>query len=196
MFLDVAGTIASLLATYYFIQLNNKAWPASLLATLINGSLYWQKGIYADMLLESFYFVSTCYGWYLWQSPTSNATKVINRLSIKQWLILSGITFSLFVLIVELLNNFTHSDITVLDGLTTSLSLTAQWLMCYKIRATWILWFVTDAIYSYMYFHKQLPFHCLLMLLYIVMSIIGYRAWAKQQKNLPPGLNRTLNPMH
>lgn len=96
MFLDVLGTVASLLATYYFIQISNRAWPVSLLATLVNGSLYWQKGIYADMALESVYFLSTCYGWYLWRNPTTSTTQVITRLTPKQWLTLVSSTFTLF----------------------------------------------------------------------------------------------------
>nr|WP_081726626.1 nicotinamide mononucleotide transporter [Legionella oakridgensis] len=56
MFYDLIGAIASLLSTYYFIRQNNKAWAIALLATALNGWLYWQTGIYADMCLESFYF--------------------------------------------------------------------------------------------------------------------------------------------
>ncbi|KTC84141.1 nicotinamide riboside transporter PnuC [Legionella brunensis] len=181
MFLDILGTVTSLLATYYFIQLNNKAWLSSLFATLANSWLYWQKGIYADMLLESFYFLSTCYGWYLWRTSTQKEVIIIGKLSIKQWFVLLGLIAGLFVLIVNLLVTFTHSDIALLDALTTSLSLGAQWLMCYKIIATWILWFITDAIYAFMYIQKEIPFHSLLMVVYTLMAIIGYRTWAKQR---------------
>ncbi|ASQ45471.1 nicotinamide riboside transporter PnuC [Legionella clemsonensis] len=193
MLLDIVGTVASLLATYYFIQISNKAWPVSLLATLINGLLYWQKGIYADMALESFYFFSTCYGWYLWRSSNPRTTKIITKLSTTQWLVLTAVTFALFLFIANLLKTFTRSDIAILDSLTTSLSLAAQWLMCYKLIATWILWFLTDAVYSYLYFQKQLPFHSLLMLVYTIMAIAGYRSWAKRQDKLPLSVNNSLN---
>lgn len=179
MFLDFFGTLASLFATYFFIRLDKKAWIISLFATLANSWLYWQKGIYADMLLELFYFLSTCYGWYLWRLPPKSATKVITALSSKQGLLLAGIIISMFLIIAGLLFKYTNSDIIFLDALTTSLSLAAQLLMCYKMIATWILWFITDAIYAYMYLDKQIPFHCLLMVIYTLMAIIGYRTWNK-----------------
>ncbi|KTD39318.1 Nicotinamide mononucleotide transporter [Legionella nautarum] len=180
MLLDILGTVTSLLSTYYFIRLDNKAWLMTLLATCLNSVLYWQNGIYADMLLELFYFLSTCYGWYLWQKPTEQPGN-IRKLSKRQWTILLIAVISCFILFSILLSTFTHSNIVLLDALTTSLSLAAQWLICHKALAAWFFWLVTDSIYAYMYFHKQLPFHCLLMLVYTGMAVIGYLTWTKQK---------------
>ncbi|MDI9817718.1 MULTISPECIES: nicotinamide riboside transporter PnuC [unclassified Legionella] len=186
MLLDIVGALASLLATYYFIRLTSKAWPVSLLAICLNSWLYWQKGIYADMLLELFYFLSTCYGWYLWRSPAEKRNVNANlQPSKKQWLLLVSFIVFLFVIILNLLLTFTNSNIATLDSLTATLSLAAQWLLCHKMIATWVLWFITDAIYAYIYFHKQIPFHGILMLIYMVMAVIGYLTWATQAKSRP-----------
>lgn len=183
MFFDSVGALTSLLSTYFFIRLNNKAWPVSLLAICLNGYLYWQKGIYADMTLEVFYFFSTCYGWYLWNRPSTHPQHfLIAKLSLKQWLLLLLIISFIYLLLVKSLLAFTHSNVAVLDALTTSLSLAAQWLMCHKIMATWILWLFTDLIYAYMYLYKALPFHTLLMLIYTVMAAIGYLRWGRLNK--------------
>lgn len=185
MLLDLFGALASLLSTYYFIHLDRKAWIISLLATCLNGWLYWQKGIYADMLLESFYFLSTCYGWYLWRTPIKQES-IIRRVSLRQWFLLIFFIVSLFTIIWLLLSTSTHSNVALLDSLTTALSLAAQWLMCHKAIATWVIWFFTDAIYAYMYLQKQLPFHCALMVIYTAMAVIGYYMWAKRlTKNKP-----------
>ncbi|KTD24803.1 nicotinamide riboside transporter PnuC [Legionella lansingensis] len=184
MFIDVLGAMISLLATYYFIRLNSKAWLISLMATSMNGWLYWQKGIYADTILESFYFLSACYGWYVWRMPTrQNNLLIIRLLSLKQSFLFIALTLVLFMFIAVLLSTFTDSNVVILDALTTSLSIVAQVLMCYKIILTWILWFITDAIYAYMYLHKQIPFHSMMMLVYLGMAIIGYCNWKKQYIN-------------
>ncbi len=182
MLLDILGAITSLLSTYYFIRLDYKAWLITLLATCLNSFLYWQNGIYADMVLESFYFLTTCYGWYLWQRPTKQVD-TIRKLSRKQWYLLTTSVMGSFILIGILLATLTHSTVVVLDALTTSLSLAAQWLMCHKVIATWIFWFFTDALYAYMYFHTQLPFHCILMLLYTGMAVIGYLIWYRRNSS-------------
>jgi nicotinamide mononucleotide transporter len=181
MFLDLLGAILSLLATYYFIRINSKAWGISLLAIMMNGWLYWQKGIYADTVLESFYFLSTCYGWYLWRRVlVQNTAPSIIHISLRQCGIVLSLGLIIFVFVAWLLTAFTDSNVVFLDALTTSISLLAQALMCYKMILTWLLWLVTDALYVYMYLHKKLPFHSLLMLIYTGMAIVGYRNWRRK----------------
>ncbi|WP_133127119.1 nicotinamide riboside transporter PnuC [Legionella nagasakiensis] len=179
MMYDLIGAIASLLSTYYFIRQNNKAWMIALLATSMNGWLYWQKGIYADMCLESFYFLSAGYGWYHWTtSPKSYENpKSLTFLTSRQWLHLLTAGSILYAVIFYLLINHSHSTVARLDALTTSLSLIAQWLMCHKVIATWFLWFLADALYAFMYWQKELPFHALLMITYTGLAIVGYIVW-------------------
>lgn len=187
MLFDFISAFVSLLSTYYFIRLDNKAWPIGMIATCLNGWLYWTKGIYADMLLESFYFLSMCYGWYRWQKQASGHGNQnpapLGKLSFLQWCTLFMLLVLVFSVIHYLLNTLTNSNVALLDASTTSLSLVAQWLMCHKIIITWVLWFITDALYAFMYLGKNLPFHCVLMFIYTGMAITGYLVWAKRSKS-------------
>ncbi|WP_298625839.1 nicotinamide riboside transporter PnuC [uncultured Legionella sp.] len=192
MLLDLTGSLASLLSTYYFIRLNNKAWPIGMIATVLNGWLYWQKGIYADTALEFIYFLSMCYGWFRWyrQDTVHNSSipPPIGQLNKQQWIVLGFSLITMFLFIAYLLRTFTHSTVPFLDAATTSMSLVAQWLMCHKIIATWFLWFITDALYAILYFSKTLPFHSILMLIYTGLAITGYMVWAKKSKPASLGL--------
>ncbi|WP_131780941.1 nicotinamide riboside transporter PnuC [Legionella gresilensis] len=179
MFLDIFGALTSFLATFYFIRLNSSAWLISLVAISLNSWLYWQKGIYADMVLELFYFITTCYGWFNWRRTQKNISQSILSLNLKQWLLLLIAINGLFLTINFALIYFTNSDVATLDALTTSLSLVGQWLMCHKFIATWLIWFITDAIYAYLYWQKQIPFHALLMTVYTIMALYGYYSWLK-----------------
>lgn len=154
------------------------------LATGLNGWLYWSHGIYGDMLLEGLYFLSMGYGWYQWQrigtvkKPFfSPREKQFNRQYSLALILLFAV---LFLLSYYLLKTFTQSTVVLMDAITTSLSLIAQLLMCHKIIFTWIVWFITDFIYGLMYFQKALPYHSLLMLLYMGMAVGGYWVWAKR----------------
>lgn len=183
MFFDFLGASCSLISTYFFIRLNQKAWIVGILAIFLNSWLYWSKGIYADMTLEGCYFLSMIYGWYKWKSPShsTNQTVQIKQLS-QQQLFLLFILFNLvFLLIYFLLLFFTNSSVPILDAATTSLSLVAQWLMCHKIILTWVLWFITDSLYAVMYLNKNLPFHTLLMIIYTGMAIVGYVTWTRSK---------------
>lgn len=178
--LDITGALISLLCTYYFIRLDNKAWLIGLCASVLNAGLYWQKGIYADMLLECFYFCSTSYGLYLWRKKIIRTEYEITALKRHHWWLLLLAAGCLFVLIKTLLILFTTSNVATLDALTASFSLIAQWLMAHKIINTWMVWFFTDAVYAWLYFYKQIPFHVLLMLIYMGMAVLGYCVWARK----------------
>ena len=178
---DLLGALASLVSTYFFIRQDPKAWVVSLLAIVMNSWLYWEKGIYADTCLEAFYFFTTCYGWYRWSLHQYEPKNVPKYLTSYQWLYLLLAIVVIYGVVFNLLRTFSNSNVALLDALTTSLSLCAQWLMCHKIMATWVLWFFTDALYAVMYGYKNLPFHTLLMLVYTGMAIAGYILWAKQR---------------
>ncbi|KTC95774.1 nicotinamide riboside transporter PnuC [Legionella erythra] len=181
MLLDLSGTLASLLCTFYLIRLSRSAWILGLIANLINGWLYWHKGIYADTLLEGFYLLSTGYGWLKWQKTPEKNSREIRSLSFHQWLLVGLAFVSLYFLIVSGLMHFTSTTVAQLDALTTALSLIAQVLMCHKILQSWLLWLVTDAVYAYLYWLKELPFHTLLMVVYTGMALTGYWIWIRQQ---------------
>ncbi|KTD48832.1 Nicotinamide riboside transporter PnuC [Legionella rubrilucens] len=186
MLLDLSGTLASLLCTYYLIRLNRIAWILGLAANLINGWLYWHNGIYADTLLEVFYLVSTAYGWLKWQQSSEATSREISSLSFNQWLMVGLAFASLYFLIVIGLKRFTSTTVADLDAFTTALSLIAQVLMCHKVLESWLLWLVTDSVYAYLYWLKQLPFHVLLMIVYTGMALTGYWIWIRQQRRHRP----------
>ncbi len=167
------------------MRLDIKAWAVGLVASCFNSWLYWQKGIYADMCLESFYFISICYGWYTWSKYKNinddNGNTSIKKLSINQWFYLSLAIAALFCLIFTLLTPFSHSSVVKYEALTAALCIAAQWLMCRKVISTWIIWILADLIYAAMYLHKGLPVHTIVMLIYTGMAIIGYFEWLKVQ---------------
>lgn len=184
MFFDIVGSLLSLLSTYYFIRLNNKAWLVGILAIFINGWLYWSKGIYADAILELIYLGNMIYGWFKWSKTGNNDVKGarLGSYTSSQWLVVILLFSMLFGLILYFLIAFAHSKIALLDATSTTLSLLAQWLMCQSIIVTWVIWFITDAIYLVMYFNKELVFHSLLMMVYMVLAVIGYLNWFKARQ--------------
>ena len=177
MLFDILGAVTSLLSTYFFIRVNNKAWLFGLLAISMNSYLYWKKGIYADMCLEFFYFVSLSYGWYRWTKQSSQPTVAIRSATGNEWCWLVVITTLLYFSIYYILTTFTHSTIAKLDACTTALSIMGQVLICHKILATWVFWFLADVCYTYLYLAKDLPYHGLLMVIYTGMAVAGFFHW-------------------
>lgn len=180
-FLDIAGAAVSFISTIFFIRASIWAWPVGLIATLFNMTLYGMKGIYADMSLEMFYFLSMFYGWYEWkrggkQHRPLGITHITFQMSCL--LIIVGLIAAGFL--VWILKVGAHSQVPYFDALTTVVSLIAQFLMCRKIIESWILWFIVDAVYVMLYTYKGIFVHSVVWAIYIGMAALGYLSWKRK----------------
>lgn len=178
--LDVVGALFSLLSTIFYVKADKWAWPMGVVATTFDATLYGLTGIYGDMTLTIIYFISMFYGWYMWTHNNHRHKKLqITYLTWRLALILSGVAVVGIFGAVELLKYFTNSQVPYLDATTTVLSLIAQWMVCKKIIENWILWFVVDAIYVFLYFYKDIPAHGVLLIIYLGLAVAGFIRWRK-----------------
>lgn len=185
--LDFTGASLSLLCTYYFTQARRTAWLLGILATILNSVLYWQKGLYGAVVLDSIYFFTMIAGWYHWSgSNTSQPSKLIRPLRTREFFLFSVIAFLGIFIVAFLLATFAHSDVPYWDATTTVLSLMAQWLLCLKILHCWILWFIVDALTALLQLYKGIPFHSAIHWLYLIMAVLGYYRWKKLYQDQYP----------
>jgi nicotinamide mononucleotide transporter len=178
IYLDLLGAVLSLLSTLLYTRENINAWPMGLLACGLNFLLYANRGIYADAYLEITYVFITFYGWYQWLYGSKEKTPIhIRHITFHEIILLLSIGAVSSGLIGFYLAHYTDSTIPYLDAGTTIFSLIGQWLICKKIIETWLVWFVVDGIYVWLYMHKAIPFHSILMMLYLGIALWGYYRW-------------------
>ena len=71
------------------------------------------------------------------------------------------------------------------DALTTSISLSAQWLQSRKKLECWHLWILADVIYVPLYISRGLNLTALLYGVFLCMAVMGLLAWRKSVKTWP-----------
>ena len=86
-----------------------------------------------------------------------------------------GVTY--YVLIT-----WTNSTVPVLDALTNALSFVGLWALARKFLEQWLFWIIVDAICTYLYITKGIPFKAGLYGLYVIIAIAGYYKWKKMTK--------------
>lgn len=173
--LDLIGSILSLLATVLFIIPHILAWPISLAAIIINFILFYQMGIYGDMFLEVILAWTIIVGWYRWSRLDTKNETMINDDKLFTLKILAIATLILPGFIALLF--FFGSTIPYLDGIASVYGASAMILSTRKIIWHWVIWFCVDILFVSIYVIKGLPSHTLLYGLYTVMAIIGYFNW-------------------
>lgn len=192
--LDILGAILSLACTFLLVRLNPWGWPLGLLSNIINTALFMGTRLYADSVIEVYFFISTAYGWYYWLKTrkTSNE-RTVHRLNTNQHITLAGITATLGLVGFIALRT-TDSTTPGLDSLGASLSITAQWLIARKYLETWYLWIAADLVYALVYAIKGLPFHMALMASYMILGVQGIKHWQALSADEPDPISHEMHP--
>ncbi len=90
---------------------------------------------------------------------------------------LVGIGFLSASLLGMLLHRTTNAALPYLDSATTSTSLVAQWMMTKKLLENWLVWVAVDVVYIGMFIYKSLYVTAALYLVFLMLSVMGYRQW-------------------
>lgn len=185
--LDVVGTVIGLVYLWLEYKASIWLWLAGVVMPIINGWLYYERGIYADCAIQVYYVLAAVYGYLAWKRTAGNAaassdTQGIRHVSWRPALgILAAIMF-IWGMLYWLLTNFTDSTVSVLDSFTTALCIVAMWMLAQKYIEQWLVWFVVDLLTVGLYFYKGIPFHGALYGFYTIMAIVGYRRWCQLAK--------------
>lgn len=180
--LDFSGSVLSLISTIYYARRDIKAWLYGIGATGIDVILYGLTGIYGDMSLTLIYFFSMFYGLHQWSSHKNNDNYSIKTLSLRAIGSLGALSIILTLVVAQLLKYVLHSTVPYMDSTTTVFSLIAQILICKKYIENWALWFFVDSIYIILYYHKGIPLHAFLKVIYLGLAIYGFTNWFKLYK--------------
>ncbi|MEN8120656.1 MAG: nicotinamide riboside transporter PnuC [Bacteroidota bacterium] len=180
---EVLGIIFSFIYLYFSIKQNIWLWPLGIISSAIYIYIFFNAGIYADMGLQVYYVLISIYGWYHWSfGNTKNST--VQKLKVqftekRMVIVLIIITLVLFILISQILINFTDSKIPYWDAFTTATSITATWMLAKKYIEHWLIWIVVDFASVGIYFYRELYLTIFLYMVYGTMAIIGYMQWKK-----------------
>ncbi len=101
----------------------------------------------------------------------------VSRIDCKTALICLVTALVLWTLLWFALDRWTDSPVPLWDGLITSLSVVATWMLTRKYIEQWYVWIVANAIAIVVYLAVGMYPTAALFFVYFVMAIIGVRAW-------------------
>lgn len=164
-----------------WLTVKESVWnfPISLVNVTACSVLYFGTGLYADGSLQIVYFVLTAVGWYLWVFGGEKRTELkISRVDANSHAVVMA-TATVLTFVLWSVLHAAKGSATFWDGLTTALSLGAQWLLNQKRLENWLWWIVADLIYVPLYVYKELYLMSLLYGVFLVMATMGYLQWRR-----------------
>ncbi|MEX0719089.1 MAG: nicotinamide riboside transporter PnuC [Balneolaceae bacterium] len=189
--LEWIAVATGLMSVWFSMKENILVYPAGIISVLIYVYLAFVYKLYADMGVNSYYFVMSVYGWYYWtntdredrkQVPVTINTKIENYIG-------AALLVGSFLILYAVLTYLTDSDVAFWDALTTCFAILGMWLMARKKLGNWIAWIITDFISIPLYFYKGLVLTSFQFLFFTALAIAGYFAWRKsmeEEQEVPP----------
>jgi nicotinamide mononucleotide transporter len=190
--LDIITTILGLLYIALEYRAHIALWVVGIVMPALDVWLYWSHGLYGDAGMAVYYTLAAMYGWAVWQfgkKRTKNkelsaaGEMPITRIPQRLYLPTLVIFFALWAVTYWVLISFTDSSVPLLDAFTNALSFIGLWALARKYVEQWAFWIIVDAICTYLYIVKGIPFKAGLYGLYVIIAIAGLRKWNKQAES-------------
>lgn len=180
--LEIAAVFIALAMVGCNIREIHWGWPLAIISSLLYFALFWRSKLYGEAALQIFFVVVAFWGWFQWlrgHRADGSALRVA-RLSRRGLLyaVLAGAVWwpatGLF------LKTYTDTDVPWWDAFPTAISLVGQFLLGRKYIENWAAWIIVNAVSVALFVHKGLWLTVLLYAVFIVLSVVGWRAWQRR----------------
>jgi nicotinamide mononucleotide transporter len=186
-FIEITATIFGLISVYLASRGNILTWPAGLVNEICFLIIFFQVQLYADMLLQVYFFVVTIYGWVYWRSQQQSHS--ISRVSSQYRVVILVAIFSGTALLGFIMGNIHHWAPTIvqlpaaypyIDSFTTVVSIVAMILLAQKKLETWVLWIIVDVVCVGLYWIKGIHLISIQYLVFLFIAAYGFFNWRSQ----------------
>ncbi len=185
--LDIVTTVLGLCYLWLEYRASIALWFVGTIMPALDVWLYWQHGLYGDAGMSVYYAVAAIYGYLVWKFGRKRGQGAADQMPITHFrrsLVVPTIAvfLVLWVATYYVLVTFTDSTIPLCDSFTNALSFVGLWALSRKYVEQWCFWLVVDAVSTYLYVSKGIPFKAGLYALYTVIAVMGYFKWMRLMK--------------
>lgn len=182
---EIIGFLTGVVCVWLLVKENIWNWPVGIANNIFYIFIFFKSGLYADMGLQLVYITIALYGWWNWlHGGQDHAELRVGRATASGLMGYSAIAACSTAMLYWLLRRFTPSNVPFADGLTTSMFLTAQYMMSRKIVENWWFWIVGDVLVIGLYIYKHLYFTTALYVVFLAMCVAGLLQWQKRARGV------------
>jgi nicotinamide mononucleotide transporter len=195
--LEAVSFVTGAVCVWLTVKQNIWNFPLGLINVATFCVVFYKSRLFADAGLQVVYFILGVLGWYLWlRGGRDNTPLKVARASVTERA--AAIVFAVLGTMVlwQFLEELGGSA-SFWDALTTSISLSSQWLLNRKRLESWIGWIIVDAIYIPLYTYKELYLTAILYAVFLAMAGMGWQAWrvSWREQSMPSEMESSASGM-
>lgn len=189
--LELVAFVLALWMVACNMRVNPLAWPLAIVSSALYGLLFLDSKLFGEAGLQVFFIVMALWGWWQWLRGTGadGAPLAVQRLAPRARVAVLAALAVAWPALAWLLSSATSSDVPWGDAFPTALSVIGQWLLGRKYLENWLAWLVVNVVSVGLFASKGLWLTVVLYGLFAVLSVAGWRAWARMVAP-PPAAKR------
>ena len=178
------STVLQIASVWYAKKNKVLVYPTGIIGVLLASYIYYfisDPPLYADAILNIYYFFMSIYGWYNWvQKKDEQLVFPISWCNKKELLIGVGIFVFFWGLIYYMLISMTNSNTPILDSLVSSTAVISMWWMAKRKMENWIAWIVSNIVAIPLNFYKGFMLFTVMYVLFLGLAVSGFKEWKKK----------------
>ena len=178
------STILQIASVWYAKKNKVLVYPTGIIGVLLASYIYYfisDPPLYADAILNIYYFFMSIYGWYNWvQKKDEQLVFPISWCNKKELFIGVGIFVFFWGLIYYMLISITNSNTPMLDSLVSSTAVISMWWMAKRKMENWMAWIVSNIVAIPLNFYKGFMLFTVMYVLFLGLAVSGFKEWKKK----------------
>ena len=154
-------------------------WWTGVLGCALFAITFFQAALYADVVLQAFFVVTSLVGWWHWLHGNHGAAIPVSRAGSLQLALATAVALVATLCYGALLQRFTDAYAPFVDSAVLAFSVVAQVLLMRRRVETWPVWLLVNSIAAPLYASRGLHLTALLYAGYWVNACIAWRRWSR-----------------
>lgn len=178
--LEVAGNVFTLASVYFARRNSVHTWWAGMLGVTLYGVLFFGAKLYADVVLQVFFFGTCVVGWWQWRHGGAEGGELpVTTLDARQRLAAGAAVLAAAVFFGTLFGRFTDAALPYADSYILGGSVVAQLLMMRRKLDHWPIWITVDVVAVIVYAMKELYLTSAVYAVLLVLCVQGIVEWRR-----------------
>ena len=177
--LEILANVVTTLAIVLAGRNSVHTWWTGIVGCSLFALLFFQSKLYADMLLQSFFIVSSAIGWWQWTRGNRGRALPISHADFASLLWTVPVGIGATIADGALLHYFTDAYMPFVDSAVLVFSIIAQILMMQRRIENWSFWMLVNCISVPMYVSRGLYLTALLYVFYLGNAVVSWLWWRR-----------------
>ncbi len=181
--LEIAANLVNLLAVLLAARNSVHTWTLGVVGCLLFGWMFYTVQLYADVLLQGFFIVTSLMGCWAWLRGDAGTALPIGRIAPRDLLAMAALAVLVASGYALLLHHFTDAYAPWIDSLVLAFSVLAQFLLMRRRLENWVIWLLVNTLAVPLYASRGLHLTAALYLLFWFNAWYGLFRWRAELRS-------------